>query len=157
MLVRVRGEDIKKTIETRIFPDLPNSYWAARYIEEANSLGLVIGYPDKTFKPNNLANRVEGVTVAGRFDNEDDTRPETKPYSDINTKHWAAGSIAGAKDKGLLGYIHSDRFNPKKGLTRAEAVQILSKTDYGKDQIDRLFDWDRGFGGTVAAEARQGK
>jgi hypothetical protein len=154
LLVRTSGKDVKTTMETRIFPDLPKSYWAARYIDAANEMGLVVGYPDKTFKPNKTINRIEGVSVASRFDGIEGGSAQQKPYDDIAKKHWASGSVEAAKQKGLLDYISSTRLEPKKGLTRAEAVEILSKTDYGKERIDYLFDWNRGYGKAAVVDAK---
>jgi len=154
LLVRTSGKDVKETMESRIFPDLPKSYWAARYIDAANDMGLVVGYPDKTFKPNKTINRVEGVSVASRFDGIGEGSASERPYDDIAKKHWASGSVEAAKQKGLLDYIQSNRLEPKKGLTRAEAVEILAKTDYGQERIAYMLDWNKGFGKAAVAEAK---
>ena len=78
--------------------------------------------------------------------------PAEKPYSDIGLKHWAVASIDEAKQKGMLDYITSDKFQPKKGLTRAEAVEILSKTEFGKQKIADLLNWEKGFGKYVVEQ-----
>ncbi len=59
-----------------------------------------------------------------------------------------------AKEKGLIDYINSNRFQPKKGLTRAEAVEILVKTDYGQSMINDLQNWDKGFGDDSTKEKK---
>lgn len=148
MLVSVvRGEEVKNAIERKILPDLSSSGGADRYIEAAKDMGLVVGYPDKTFRPNNPVDRVEGISVATRFDNNFMERPTTDPYADLSKDHWASGSVDAAKQKGQLDSISSgDRFQPKQGLTRAEAADILSKTDFGKYKIDDLLDWNKGYG-----------
>jgi hypothetical protein len=145
LLVRTSGEEIKAVLEKSIFPDLPATHWASRYIKVANEMGLVVGYPDKTFKPNRNINRAEGVSVATRFDGEKDSVPAEDPYTDIARSYWAAGAIEVAKEKGLLDYLSSDRFEPMQGLTRAEAVEILTKTEFGKEKIDTLLNWNKGF------------
>ncbi|MCX5749657.1 MAG: PorV/PorQ family protein [Candidatus Saganbacteria bacterium] len=153
LLVRTNGVDIKETIEKRIFPDLNKSDWATRYVDAANEMGLVVGYPDKTFKPDKNINRMEGVTVASRFDSLDTPQVTEKPYKDVSKKSWAANDIDAAKQKGLIDNS-SIRFEPKRGLTRAEAVEILSKTDFGTEKIDYLLDWNKGYGKTAVIEAK---
>lgn len=152
MLVRTTKEEIKTVLETKIFPDLPSSHWAARYIDAASEMGLVVGYPDKKFRPNIDINRAEGVSVATRFNGDPGDVPEENPYLDVSTRHWAAGAVDAAKNKGLLDYLISDRFRPKNGLTRAEVVEILTKTEFGKKKIDDLLDWKKGY--TIKAISR---
>ncbi len=146
MMVKAKGEDIQRTIETKIFPDLPDTHWAARYIEAANEMGIIIGYPDNLVRPNKVIDRVEAVTASSRFDGLEPEPVEYAPYRDLKSTHWAAGNVEAAKDKGLLGYIKSERLNPKKGLTRAEAIEILTRTDFGKEKIDDLLNWNKGYG-----------
>ena len=155
MLVRAKGEELLAVEKgSRVFPDVSSNHWAARYIKTANERGLVIGYPDKTFRPIRTLNRVEGVTVMSRFDNLAQPIPEYKPYSDVGLKHWAVGAVEAAKQKGLLDYITSDRLMVKQGLARAEAVEMLAKTDYGKGKIDWLLNWEQGYGPNSAANLR---
>ncbi len=46
-----------------IFKDLPANHWATGYINLAVSQGIIKGYPDGTFKPNNHVNVAETLTV----------------------------------------------------------------------------------------------
>ncbi|MGG1660313.1 S-layer homology domain-containing protein [Brevibacillus sp. NRS-1366] len=45
------------------FKDLPASHWATGYINLAVSQGIIKGYPDGTFKPNNNVKIAEALTV----------------------------------------------------------------------------------------------
>lgn len=146
MMVRVTKPDIKQTIEKKVFPDLPYYHWSVRYVDTAKDMGLVIGYPDKEFKADRKINRAENAMVAARFDAEYIVDPDDKPYVDVSKKHWAAGNIEALKEKGILDYISTERFAPKSGLTRAEAAEIISKTDYGTSMIEYLLNWDKGYG-----------
>ncbi len=146
MMVRISKPDIKQTIERRVFPDLPYNHWALRYIEAAKDMGLVIGYPDKQFKADKRINRAEGVTIATRFDADYIVDPDEKPFADVSKEHWAAPYVETSKQKGLISYISSERFAPKEGLTRAEAAEIIAKTDYGSRMIEYILNWNKGFG-----------
>jgi len=45
------------------FPDVNASYWGYAFVETAFNNGLVAGYPDGTFKPNNSINRAEMAKI----------------------------------------------------------------------------------------------
>ena len=45
----------------------------------------------------------------------------------------------------MLEYVQSDFFEPNKAITRAESVEILTKTVQGKQRIEKLMNWDEGF------------
>jgi hypothetical protein len=117
-------------------------------------MGLVKGYPDKTFKPNNKITRTEGVVVLTRFGELPQQAALTAgPYPDLTARHWASPFIAAARTAGLLDYIGDNDFEPKRELTRAEAVEILSKTSYGRARLDSLLDWNVGFEPEIARPA----
>lgn len=46
-----------------VFKDLPASHWATGYINLAVSQGIIKGYPDGTFKPDNKVKVAEALTV----------------------------------------------------------------------------------------------
>lgn len=46
------------------FPDVPYTHWGASYIRVASQNGLIKGYPDSTFRPENTVLLEEGVTIA---------------------------------------------------------------------------------------------
>lgn len=146
MMVRITKPDIKQTIEKQVFPDLPYYHWSVRYVDAAKDMGLVIGYPDKEFKADKKIDRAEGVTVGTRFDGGYIVDPEERPYTDVSEKHWAAGYIETSKERGILDYISTERFAPKQGLTRAEAAEIIARTDYGTRMIEDLLNWNKGYG-----------
>jgi len=146
LLVRAKvGEPPQPT--SSIFVDLPLTHWAARYIIKGAALGIITGYPDKTFKPSKSINRVEGVSVIARFGEVKSPKLVVdKPFDDISVKHWAAGTITGAKWAGLLDYIKYEKmFYPKRDLTRGEAVEILSQTEYAKGLMSELLDFEKGY------------
>ncbi|MFA4859078.1 MAG: S-layer homology domain-containing protein, partial [Candidatus Margulisiibacteriota bacterium] len=101
--------------------------------------GLVKGYPDKTFRPKQNINRVEGIIVITRFDGL--TEPENieaAPFSDLPGRHWAAKSVSAAKAAGLLQYLSGKLLVPTLSMSRGEAAEIISKTKYAEGRIQEL-------------------
>ncbi|MDH4615761.1 S-layer homology domain-containing protein [Brevibacillus sp. AY1] len=56
-------EQAKLLQGTTVFKDLPANHWATGYINLAVSQGIIKGYPDGTFKPNNNVKIAEALTV----------------------------------------------------------------------------------------------
>lgn len=145
LLVRAKGLKVPERQARKIFKDVPPDFWASKYIEIAQNAGLVKGYPDKSFRPNNRITKAEGIAVLVRFDNIKLGMVEEKPYWDVKESHWAAKYIQAAKDAGMLKFVERNQLNPKSNLSRAESVEMFSKTNLAGNRINDLYTWERGF------------
>jgi len=146
LLVRAKGLKLPDRQAQKIFKDVKPDFWAAKYIEVAYREGLIKGYPDKTFRPNNKINKAEGIAIMVRFDNlRVASEVFEKPYWDVQTNHWAARYIQAAKEAGMLKYVERNYLRPKDKLARAEAVEMLSKTALAGGRIKDLYTWEKGF------------
>lgn len=144
-LVRATGVPIPK-MQISQFTDVSGNNWADRYIEVGANRGIVKGYRDKTFRPDNPVTRAEGIVMIASFAGL--VLPETlreQPFPDIPVLHDAAKYIYAARQAGLLDYLSGKDFEPDKFLTRAEAAMILAKTRIIKDKVADLDNWDTGF------------
>ncbi len=146
LLIRAKGVGTGEAKDVS-FKDVGSDHWAAKYIAVAEEEGLIKGYPDKTFRPNDKINRAEAITVFARFDNLKlrESLSES-PFEDLSKDHWAAKYIAAAKDAGMLRYLGGRDFEAGNNLSRAEAVEILTKTSLGYGKIGELLDFTVGFG-----------
>ncbi|MBI5414076.1 S-layer homology domain-containing protein [Candidatus Peregrinibacteria bacterium] len=54
-------------VTTSPFPDVPSTHWSAPFISSAVNLGLVSGYGDGTFRPNDLITKNEFAKLAVVF------------------------------------------------------------------------------------------
>ena len=143
--ILAKAREVRPYGDTRIalFNDLKPGHWAATYVNGGYALGLVNGYPDGGFRPTNGVSRAEGVALIARFDDiKAPVKVDTVPFSDVLPDHWVAPILTAAKSAGLLDYLKSAVFEDKKELTRAETVEILSKTAYVRKKLDELYNWD---------------
>jgi len=146
LIIRSGGEKLPLVTEKKLFKDLTGDHWAAQFIKEGVLKGVVKGYPDGTFRPSNNINRAEGIAVIARYDGIEEQKViYEKPFPDIPARHWAIGIIAAAKGKGLLQFLEGKEFQPAKDLTRAEAVEVISRASFAKKKIDELLDWSTGY------------
>lgn len=86
----------KLTEGSKSFTDVPDTYWAARYINFAATRGWVTGYSDGTFKPENPITRAEVAAVTCRLleRSADQTYirshiGELRTFADVTESHWA--------------------------------------------------------------------
>ncbi len=145
LLVRAKGLALPNRQARVVFKDVKPGFWGAKYVEVAKMAGLVKGYPDGTFRPNNKISRAEGITVVARFDNLNLASVNEKPYWDMSADHWAAKYVQAAKDAGMLKFVEKNQLNPKENMVRSEAVDMFAKTNLADNQIKDLYSWEKGF------------
>ena len=96
----------------------------------SQQLGLVYGYPDKTFKPNRALSRAETTSIISHItkDSNADTS-SLKGFEDyMSIPAWATKAYAKSITYGL--YVNHPNFKmlePNRNLTRAEAAVLLYK------------------------------
>lgn len=76
--------------------DVDSSHWAYDAINRVYNAGIVSGYDDGTFKPDQYTTRAEIVVIINNMLNREDTRPEEESFNDIPKDHWAYGYIESA-------------------------------------------------------------
>ena len=86
----------KLTEGSKSFTDVPDTYWAARYINFAATRGWVTGYSDGTFKPENTITRAEVAAVTCRLLERSADQNyirshlnELRTFADMTESHWA--------------------------------------------------------------------
>ena len=123
---------------TNNFPDVQATDWYNNAISTMVNAGIIQGYEDGTFRPNNNITRAEFAAIASRFmssgyDVEEDL------FTDI-ANHWARQNINdAAMTKWINGYPDGT-FLPDKAITRAEAVTLVNNVLQRKPDADHLLD-----------------
>ena len=112
----------------QMFPDVPNGYWASCEIDKLATNDVVVGYPDRLFKPSRNISRAEFATMLVKGLDKDmySCTPE-KLFSDVPENHWANSAITVAVHQDLLKGYPNGTFQPNHNVTRAEALCALSK------------------------------
>ncbi|WP_019915093.1 S-layer homology domain-containing protein [Paenibacillus sp. HW567] len=110
------------------FSDVSNSHWASGYIAQVVAAGIMKGFPDGQFHPNQPITRAEMALLSARFKQLTFTEDGTavSSISDVGT-HWAAGAIDAARAAGIMKPYADGAFAPAKSLTRAEAVTVINR------------------------------
>lgn len=106
------------------FNDITN-HWAKQFIEDASNLGLLNGFPDGSFKPNQFMTRLQATSIIVQILNL--TATQDAPYKDITSlDEGAQRRIAAAYEAGIIFY-ENDKFYPNEKITRVELAQMLGR------------------------------
>lgn len=134
------------------FSDVDDAELAAK-IDLLAELGIINGYTDGTFRPNQPLTRAEFtklvVTMLGRQDDRVTFAGYTI-FTDVVSGHWAAGYInlaARSVDKGGLALVkgYTDgSFRPDATITYGEAVTIVLRA-LGYTDADVGFNWPQDY------------
>lgn len=109
---------------TQVFTDVDNSpnFDAILFL---NSRGIIKGYDDKTFRPNNTVNRAELVKILVTGKGMTPSIEEYKNcFSDV-TIDWFAPYICYAKSKYWISGYQDGTFKPNQTVNKAEAIKML--------------------------------
>lgn len=155
IVLKALGGEVKNLEESdpAPFKDVPLYAWHVAFIKKAKELGLISGYPDKTFKPDQFINRAEAIKIlfsAFKIDVTGETAATDKKndkktdivkkdlskirFADLGKKQWYYPYALFALEYGLLEskpkpsnpLIHT--FGPGEFLTRAEMAKLTVKT-----------------------------
>ena len=101
-----------------------NGHWAKSSIESLVDAGIVSGYPDGTFRPDNRVTRGEYVTMLNKIFSL--TKQAEISFTDVNRGLWCYDAIAIAVGEGYASGYPDSTFRPNNPVTRAEAAVFIA-------------------------------
>lgn len=106
------------------FSDVPDNYWAKPYIDALSSRGLIAGFDNGTFRPDQPVTRAQTANIVSRtFDLTADK--ENLEFSDVAGDYWARESIGEVVRGGFMTGFPNDTFAPNEPVTRTQAFTTL--------------------------------
>lgn len=113
------------TVSAATFSDLPlndQNYEAISYLQSA---GILNGYPDGTFKPNQSVNRAEFLKIVLEGSKIELNSTTTLPFSDVNTSLWYGKYLQKAYTEKWINGYSDGTFKPEQTINKVEALKIL--------------------------------
>ena len=125
------SEDFSDTDAAAAFSDVPATQWYYEYVDKLYASGVVGGFPDGTFRPNDALTRAQAAVMLcafAAFTQDDVTaRADLSAYSDAGQiPSWAMDAMQWANARRLIVGRDSSHLAPNSGATRAEMAAILS-------------------------------
>lgn len=110
--------------KAKTFPDVPTNYWAAPFITALSARGIIDGFPDGTFRPNQPVTRAQYAVQLQKAFTKPDRRPP-KQFTDVPpNSRWATAVDQAVKANFMTGYPEGD-FRPEQEVSRVEAVTSM--------------------------------
>lgn len=113
------------------FPDVSKGDWYANGVAWASANGIVSGYTDGSFRPNDTITREQMAAILyqyARFQGKlDSGRADLSVFADFGAiSSWAQEPMSWAVAKGLISGLSADTLGPGGSTTRAQAAVILT-------------------------------
>ncbi|MEK4046400.1 S-layer homology domain-containing protein [Paenibacillus sp. FSL H8-0048] len=113
---------------TLSFTDVKKSNWVYSEVAKAVKAGYIGGYENNTFRANNPLTRQEAAVIAAKLLKLSTSSTPLKFKDNAQIAAWAKVAVASAAEKKIINGYPDGTFGPKKSLTRAEAVGIISNS-----------------------------
>ena len=106
------------------FPDVSDDYWAAPQIKLLTEQGVIVGYPDGTFQPDQNVTRAEFASMAIKALGQEHTKvAQPVNFTDITKDYWAYDAIQKALYFELVS-ADGETFRPEDSVSRAESLAV---------------------------------
>lgn len=153
------------------FSDVKGNYaWAYEYVEDMAEKGLISGYEDGTFRPQNTVSRMEAFALFARMMgsnndvNADIVEAAKEKYASVLSKYslsYAEGDVAFMLYRGVLSEKELDTYfagNKKsQAMPRYEAAILITKAMLAEKEAtsEVLIDMDYSDAGEIPKDAKQ--
>ena len=130
---------------TNDFTDVAATSWFNNAVSTMTRAGVINGYPDGTFHPNDPITRAELATIAVRF--FELQKSDKNIFSDTEG-HWAVQFINAAAENNLITGYPDGTFKPNQNIIRAEFITVVNRMIERKPDKqhllpkDQMINWD---------------
>ncbi|WP_414561854.1 MULTISPECIES: S-layer homology domain-containing protein [unclassified Anabaena] len=107
------------------FYDVPSNYWAAQFIQQLSQRGVIAGFPDGSFRPEEPVTRAQ---FAAMINNAFQKAPQRQAvnFVDVPSNFWAANAIRQSYTIGFLAGYPGNRFEPNQNIPRQQVLVSLA-------------------------------
>jgi len=110
-----------------LFKDIASGTWYFQHVNALVGKGIVNGYDNGTFKPDNPVSRAEFIKMVAIASGIEVSTEHNNYFPDVPFEHWSRPYIEAAKSAGIVSGDTRGRFRPDEPINRAEAAKIIVK------------------------------
>jgi S-layer homology domain len=107
------------------FTDVSSNYWAAEFIQELAQRGVIAGFPDGSFRPDQAVTRAQFAAMVRKAFQKASERQAVRFY-DVPSNYWAYSAIQEAYTTGFLSGYPGNRFEPNQNIPRQQVLVSLA-------------------------------
>jgi hypothetical protein len=125
----------------KLFRDLAESHWSYDFVINLKNRGVLAGYPDSTFRPNNPINRAELTKIAVEaFLPAENSANQSSKFPDVAAGSWFEEFVVTAENSKIVAGYPDGSFRPGNSVNRAEALKILiGAAGFATDSVESEF------------------
>ena len=116
------------------FADVPGDSWYADGVYWARLNGVVSGYSDSAFGPNDPLTREQLATILWRYAESPAVAGSASFADESDIASWAASAVDWAQESGYINGVGGNRFDPDGTATRAQVAVILMRYDQAQTE-----------------------
>ncbi len=107
------------------FIDVAPNYWAKSYIEALASKGVIAGFPDGSFKPDEAVTRAQFAAIINKAFSP---QPQNQAinFRDVSSNFWAYSAIQTATKSAFLAGYPGGIFKPQQEIPRVQVLVSLA-------------------------------
>lgn len=111
----------------KAFSDLEDGAWYLQAVEYVSSRGIMKGYDNGTFGPNDTLSRGQLITMLWRLQGSPQADMSTTAFADVDYDSYYGDAIRWARATEIVkGYGDSNDFRPDASITREEIAVMLA-------------------------------
>jgi hypothetical protein len=112
------------------FSDVSSNYWAGQFIQELAQRGVIAGFPDGSFRPEEPVTRAQFAAMLNKAFQKSSERQAVN-FVDVSRNYWAYSAIQQAYTTGFLSGYPGNRFEPGQNIPREQVlVSLANGLDY---------------------------
>lgn len=118
-------EEVLEELALGRYYDVPESHWGYEAVYEMSHKGIVNGFEQSHFKPNELLTRAQLAVMLNRELKLTAKNPAT--FSDVSKTASSYQAIAALQEAGIITGFSNGTFQPNEPVTRAQMAIILQR------------------------------
>ncbi|WP_373529799.1 S-layer homology domain-containing protein [Nostoc sp.] len=107
------------------FSDVSSNYWAAQFIQQLSQRGVIAGFPDGSFRPEEAVTRAQFAAMVNKAFQKAQQRQAIN-FTDVPSNYWASSAIQQAYTIGFLSGYPGNRFEPNQAIPRQQVLVSLA-------------------------------
>jgi len=111
------------------FVDIDDNHPNAAAIDYLSKEGVIAGYDDGSFRPENLVNRAEALKILLLASEVEIQNPTKDVFPDVPVSEWFAPFVFSAKNFAIVNGYPDGNFRPENSINLVETLKILFNTN----------------------------
>jgi uncharacterized repeat protein (TIGR01451 family) len=116
---------LQRQMTSTTFSDVPADAWYYKEVELCYGVGIINGYSDGTFRPDEPITRAEFAMIAALA--AELPSSDKQMFKDVTKDHWAYLLINSAAQAGWVKGYPDGTYRPESTISRAEAVTLINR------------------------------